>query len=55
MEVTEILLTRVFAGRVKSKYIKGLAILPERCWEMTLLFKDVLVQEYLNMQRKKKH
>lgn len=42
MEVAKTQLRRVFAGRLKSKYIKDLAIIPGRCWEMTLLFKDGL-------------
>lgn len=51
-------LTDVFAGRLKSKYIKSQAVLPGRCWEMTLLFKDGFSPrtfEYARKKRKKKH
>lgn len=54
MEVTKTLLTRVFAGRLKSKYTKGLAILPGRSWEMTLLFKDGFSPRIFEYAKKEK-
>lgn len=58
MEAAKTHLRRVLAGRLKSRYIKDLAILPGRCWEMTLLFKDGLSPrtfEYAKIQTAVEH